>query len=61
MYQELGPVGEMFINLFESGGVLAFEADLLPHVLRCVCSLDGFNVQVATALFFFNCGVAAVG
>jgi hypothetical protein len=51
----------MLVNLFESGGILTFEADLLPHVLGCVCSLDGFNVQVAAALFFFDCGVATVG
>ena len=61
MHQKLGPVGEVFINLFQGGSILTFEANFLPHVLGGVSSLYGFDIQVAAALFFFDCGIATVG
>lgn len=43
--QKVRPILEMLVDLLERLGVVLREFDALPHVLRCVGTLDGLHVE----------------
>lgn len=63
MDEELGPVDETGVDLFEGFAVVLRQLDLLPELRGHVLALDGFHVEVDGAGFRVAAdgGIAGVG
>ena len=60
MDDELRPIDELLVQLFQGCGVVLVQFDLLPEPVGSVGSLCSLHVEVAYTFLFTDCGVLGV-
>ena len=61
MRDELVPVDELVIDLFQRSRVVVGELDAFPLAFGRMCTFGRFHIEVDDSLAFAHCGVARVG
>ena len=60
MLLELAPELQILINQFQRLLVISWQHYFFTQLIWKVCSFDGFHVEIALALVFFNCCISTV-